>query len=121
MRKPRSYLLRLAHNAWIDHLRSADARARLLERSQLAEDAVCFSSPSLGTESAELTAELIAGMAALPAEQRAVVHLKIWEGLTFREIGAALDIPTHTAASRYRYALDKLRGGLRPSLENEHA
>jgi RNA polymerase sigma-70 factor (ECF subfamily) len=45
----------------------------------------------------------------LPPEQRAIVHLKIWEELTFREIAAQLGIPADTAASRYRYALDKLR------------
>lgn len=45
----------------------------------------------------------------LPADQRAVVHLKLWEGLTFDEIAGTLDIPPNTAASRYRYGLDKLR------------
>jgi RNA polymerase sigma-70 factor (ECF subfamily) len=45
----------------------------------------------------------------LPAEQRQVVTLKIWGGLTFAEIAGALDIPANTAASRYRYALEELR------------
>ena len=43
-----------------------------------------------------------------------MVHLKLWEGLTFEEIAAALDISPNTAASRYRYGLDKLRDRLRP-------
>jgi RNA polymerase sigma factor (sigma-70 family) len=50
----------------------------------------------------------------LPEEQRAVVHLKIWEDQTFAEIAETLGIPANTAASRYRYALDKLEGLLRP-------
>jgi len=45
----------------------------------------------------------------LPATQRDVVTLKIWGGLTFAEIAAALDVPANTAASRYRYALEELR------------
>ena len=45
----------------------------------------------------------------LPPEQQEVVLLKIWGELTFDEIGATLDISLNTAASRYRYALDKLR------------
>ena len=53
----------------------------------------------------------------LPEEQRAVVHLKLWAGLTFEEIAAALEIPPNTAASRYRYGLDKLRAQLRPLYE----
>jgi RNA polymerase sigma-70 factor, ECF subfamily len=34
--------------------------------------------------------------------------------MTFAEIADVLDIPANTAASRYRYALDKLRDELRP-------
>ena len=50
----------------------------------------------------------------LPADQRAVVHLRLWEGLTFEQIAALLEIPLNTAASRYRYGVDKLRERLRP-------
>ena len=34
--------------------------------------------------------------------------------MTFAEIAAALGIPANTAASRYRYATDKLQALLRP-------
>ena len=50
----------------------------------------------------------------LPDEQRAVVHLKLWEVLTFEAVAEALDISPNTAASRYRYGIDKLREVLRP-------
>lgn len=52
---------------------------------------------------------LIAALAELPEEQRSVVHLHVWEEMTFREIGELLGQPTQTIASRYRYALEKLR------------
>ncbi|HUS80070.1 MAG TPA: sigma-70 family RNA polymerase sigma factor [Armatimonadota bacterium] len=45
----------------------------------------------------------------LPVQQREVVVLKVWHGLTFDEIGRALGISPNTAASRYRYAIQKLR------------
>lgn len=48
----------------------------------------------------------------LPLEQLDVVVLHVFEGLTFREAAEVLGIPPDTAASRYRYALDKLRGML---------
>lgn len=115
--KPRAYLLRLAHNVWIDHVRRETGRAHVAEQAVL--EPLC--EPVAPIFDSEQAAAISAALAKLPAEQRAVVHLKIWEGLNFREIGAALDIPTHTAASRYRYALSKLRGLVRPSLENEHA
>ncbi len=47
---------------------------------------------------------------ALPAEQREVVTLKIDGELTFEEVAAVLGISPNTAASRYGYALEKLRG-----------
>jgi RNA polymerase sigma-70 factor (ECF subfamily) len=45
----------------------------------------------------------------LPAEQREVVHLHAFEGLTFQEIADACGESINTVASRYRYALAKLK------------
>ena len=55
---------------------------------------------------------LAAAVASLPSEQREVVALKIDGGLTFAEIAAVIGISANTAASRYRYALEKLRAAL---------
>lgn len=52
-------------------------------------------------------------LAALGAPQREVIALKIDGGLTFAEIASVLGINANTAASRYRYALEKLRAMLR--------
>jgi len=49
----------------------------------------------------------------LPAEQREVLALKIDGGLTFARISAVLGVSPNTAASRYRYALEKLRERLK--------
>jgi RNA polymerase sigma-70 factor (ECF subfamily) len=45
----------------------------------------------------------------LPPEQREVLSLKIDGDLTFAEVAAVLGVSLNTAASRYRYALEKLR------------
>ncbi len=45
---------------------------------------------------------------ALPPEQAEVVVLKIWETLTFAEIGQILETSPNTVASRYQYAIAKL-------------
>jgi RNA polymerase sigma-70 factor, ECF subfamily len=50
----------------------------------------------------------------LPSSQSEVVVLKIWEGLTFAEIAVVLGESPNTAASRYRYALQKLAHYLQP-------
>jgi RNA polymerase sigma-70 factor (ECF subfamily) len=49
----------------------------------------------------------------LPPEQREVVHLHVYEGLTFQEIADESAESINTIASRYRYALAKLREHLK--------
>jgi RNA polymerase sigma-70 factor (ECF subfamily) len=49
----------------------------------------------------------------LPTHLREVVMLKIWSGLTFRQIADTLGLPPGTAASRYRYAIEHLRQALK--------
>jgi RNA polymerase sigma-70 factor (ECF subfamily) len=53
--------------------------------------------------------ELEKAVKSLPAEQRGVIALKIDGELTFAQIGEILNVSPNTAASRYRYALEKLR------------
>jgi RNA polymerase sigma-70 factor (ECF subfamily) len=53
-----------------------------------------------------------AALLALPVDQREVVHLKVFEGLTFQEIAELTDESMNTIASRYRYALEKMRAVL---------
>jgi RNA polymerase sigma-70 factor, ECF subfamily len=45
----------------------------------------------------------------LPNSQQRVIRLKYYVGLNFRQIGVSLSISTHTAASRCRYAIARLR------------
>ena len=56
---------------------------------------------------------LEAALRELPAEQREVVHLKAFEGLTFQEIADLTSESINTVASRWRYAMEKLRAVLR--------
>ena len=50
----------------------------------------------------------------LPDDQRQTLVLHIWGGLAFAEIGEVLSISANTAASRYRYAIQKLRTIMQP-------
>jgi RNA polymerase sigma-70 factor, ECF subfamily len=49
------------------------------------------------------------GLADLPAAQREVIVLKIWNDMTFEAIASLLGISANTAAGRYRYGLQKLK------------
>jgi RNA polymerase sigma-70 factor, ECF subfamily len=69
--------------------------------------------PAVGVDGAMESQEqrrlIEAALRELPAEQREIVHLKVYESLTFQQIADLLAIPLNTAASRYRYATEKLR------------
>jgi RNA polymerase sigma-70 factor (ECF subfamily) len=62
---------------------------------------------------ADRSLQLERALDALPAEQRELIALKLDAGLTFAEIANLLGISANTAASRYRYALEKLRASLK--------
>jgi RNA polymerase sigma-70 factor (ECF subfamily) len=110
---PRSYLFRLAHRLAIDRFRRDQARQLYNDRAY--QEREPHAAPEPFTEdTAWLQKTLSASLVALPPEQKAVVILKVWEEMTFAEIAGVLDISANTAASRYRYALDKLRDELRP-------
>jgi RNA polymerase sigma factor (sigma-70 family) len=58
-------------------------------------------------------AEAIAtAIARLEPQDQELVELKIYAGLTFREIAEIVDRPPATVATRYRRALEQLRGWL---------
>lgn len=114
-RDERAFLIRLAHNAAIDLMRRHGARQKYHE--QLAEEAPKIFAPGVNPDETAFRDSLSRALAELPVDQRAVVHLKLWENLTFEQVADALDISPNTAASRYRYGLDKLRERLRPLYE----
>lgn len=108
----RPFLLRLAHNAAIDLMRRRGTRDK--HHEQFGTEQHSLFAPASDPDEAAFRTELATALGELPADQRAVVHLKLWAGLTFEEIATTLEIPLNTAASRYRYGLDKLRARLRP-------
>lgn len=60
-----------------------------------------------------------AALRELPLEQAEVVVMKIWGRLSFPQIAETLDLSVNTAASRYRYAIEKLRQVLAEELSYE--
>ena len=102
----------------LDVRRSEERRLRRETRSDLAlpsEEAPHFDPPVEDRENALL---LERALRELSAEQREVVTLRIWAGLTFAEIAATTGETTNTVASRYRYALANLHRALEPLRED---
>ena len=113
---PVAYLFTCVRSAALDWRRSGARRGRREEaaaRAELPGDASLFEPAA---ERDERRALVEAAVAALPEAQREVLVMKVWAKLSFPQIGLALGIPPDTAASRYRYALAKLRGQLAEEL-----
>lgn len=110
-RDERGFLIRLAHNLAIDSMRRRGTRDKYHEAfgAQLSLFAT-----STDPDEQEFRLALTEALDELPEDQRSAVYLKLWGNLTFEQIAASLNISQNTAASRYRYGLDKLRERLRP-------
>jgi RNA polymerase sigma-70 factor (ECF subfamily) len=102
---PLHYLYRAIRNTAFNHRRD---HAREIE---LPSNGHWLESPP-GMEDIGIALET--AMRDLPEEQREVVMLRVWGQMTLEEAAATLDISINTAASRYRYALAKLKAQLRP-------
>jgi RNA polymerase sigma factor (sigma-70 family) len=93
------------------NIRRANRENRAMELDG-ASDAVWFQDT---IEQDERSQQIEAAIQTLPDYYKEVIILKIWGELTFDQIAETLDIPMNTAASRYRYALEKLRRTLTPA------
>ena len=88
------------------------ARARSLRR-EVGDDGVDLADPApLGSRGAPYSAPIVAALASLPPEQRAVVVLRHLLEYTPGEIARLLDLPRGTVNSRLRRGLDELAARL---------
>lgn len=115
VREERAFLIRIVHNAGIDLMRRRGTREK--HHEQFGAEVVSPFASTYDPDEQSFRAALAEALGELPPDQRAVVHLKLWEELTFEQIANTLEIPPNTAASQYRYGLDKLRARLRPIYE----
>lgn len=106
---PVAYLYTCIKRCALEWHRAGRRRGR---REEAAARDELSGSPSLFLQRLEQDERRIAIEAAvqnLPQPQREVLVMKIWGKLSFPQIAQVLAIPANTAASRYRYALERLR------------
>lgn len=108
-----SWILRIAHNQVIDHFRArkqqkqvteADAGYNVLGTLRFADGTV-----EDEMVSAQISEDVRRLVELLPDEQREVVMLRYYSGLSFKEIAEHTDVSINTALGRMRYALINLR------------
>lgn len=104
-----AYLYACVKSAALDLGRS-DSRRQRREQRAAAPEACFHPSPDLDQDHRRRSVEQALGQ--LPPDQREVLVMKIWGGLTFAQIAAVLSLSPNTAASRYRLALERLSSQL---------
>jgi RNA polymerase sigma-70 factor, ECF subfamily len=109
------WICRIAANLAINHVRSPTAREQPLPESE-PEAAADASGPLDRVLEGEARAVLDRALEQLPAEQRAVFVLRVFEDLSYREIAETLDIHMGTVMSRLSRARERLRDALAPYL-----
>jgi RNA polymerase sigma-70 factor (ECF subfamily) len=118
----RSWLLGIVHNSAIDRLRRSGVHERRRASAEGIEDRL--EAPDRTEEEVALredAARVRAALGGLPAEQRLVIELAYFDGLTHTQIAGKLDQPVGTIKGRMRLGLLKLHAELSDDLAEEVA
>ena len=108
-----SWVMRIAHNLIIDHFRrikqintisNDDYESDLFNKKSLAEDNV-----EDDMIKKQIHKDIRKMISHLPDDQREVVILRHYAGLSFREIADLTEVSINTALGRMRYALINMR------------
>ena len=108
-----SWILRIAHNQVIDHFR-AQRQNKSVSESEAGYDVLGTLKLAERTVEDAMVCEQIerdvrALVELLPAEQREVVMMRYFSGLSFKDIAEQTNVSINTALGRMRYALINLR------------
>lgn len=110
----RNWVYRIATNVALDALRRERETVDIDTLSLAASD----EGPETTLEGKERGERVRQAVLALPPASRAVLVLREYEGLSYREIADTLGIPIGTVMSRLNYARNRLRESLAPYLED---
>lgn len=99
---PVAYMFQIARN----EAARAAKRSHIVGQTLTADELFAADDVHGQQDDAEVAA---AALARLDADDRELVELKIFGGLTFREIAEVAGLPQGTVATRYRRALESLR------------
>ena len=99
-----AYVYRIARNEAITLMsrRKRSKTTKTAKKSWLVEG-------ESSRESSDWAEQLQVALGRLPRQQREVIVMKIYRQKTFLEIARLLGLSQNTAASRYRYGMEKLR------------
>jgi RNA polymerase sigma-70 factor (ECF subfamily) len=115
-RSLKGYLITCVANRARDHLRQRPVQLDC--PPDILGCSIRFGDPAAAAVDKEATARIYGALAELPYEQREAFVLRVQGEMRFRQIARLQKVSIKTAQSRYRYALEKLRGLVKK--ENKH-
>jgi RNA polymerase sigma-70 factor (ECF subfamily) len=108
-----SWVMRISHNLIIDHFRK-EKQMKMISKDSGSVDV--FNSPRFSEKNVEedmvydqVLTDVRALVELLPEEQKEVVLLRHYAGLSFKEIAEQTNVSINTALGRMRYALINIR------------
>ncbi|MDB5389247.1 MAG: sigW 13 [Planctomycetaceae bacterium] len=102
-----AYVFKIARNESADWLRRKGRESLFLSETG---SELLFQNVQDDQSVHELIETAMAALAKLTTEQREIVELKIYGKFTFHEIAEIVGVPQGTAATRYRTALERMKG-----------
>lgn len=118
-----TWLISVTRNRAVDEVRSRGRRQRYETASPEEQErelpAGNANDPALNAQLAEEARVVRAALAGLPGEQRTVIELAYFGGLTQQEISQKLGQPLGTVKTRVRLGMQKLRAALAPEMRPE--
>lgn len=108
-----SWLYRMTRNRWIDHKRKYGRLQPTAPdiMSILSDDVVA--SADKDYDRTEASTAVRQHLAALPTQQKEILHLAFYEGLSHSQIATRTGLPLGTVKSRIRMSLKNLQPGLK--------
>ena len=110
------WLMRISHNLIIDHFRKTNKVRFLSESRTLNEEFTIFHKLSTDEKNyleerceTELESQMLGLLDHLPAMQREIIQMRIFQDMSFKEIAEMEDVSINTALGRMRYALINMR------------
>ena len=107
------WVMRIAHNLTIDHFRKQKKVNFVDSRNNEYDifDTIRFTDPSIEEQlvTSQIHEDVKKLLDYLPEEQREVLHLRCYAGLSFKDIADQTEVSINTALGRMRYALINLR------------
>ena len=107
-----SWMFGIAHNLCIDLIRQQKVKQVNVEEAQIANLADHGMHEAASIKDSLQREQVQSAMEDLPSEQREVIELAFFKGLTRQEIAKATGVPLGTVHTRARLGLQKLRTAL---------